>query len=234
MAELTKLPFVSILTPTYNRRLFISQYLKYVRNQDYRGRLEVLVADDGEDSVADLFYSDETIRYIRLDKRMPLGYKRNLLASEAKGHILVHMDDDDYYPPNRVSHAVTKLLSSEKLIAGASQCYFYNLMEEKITVSGPFGNNHATCGTFAYFKEYAKTHGFDDHVFGQEEPVFTKNFSEPMVQLNPLSTMLVMQHRNNTWDKANTTTKPTNHKLQDFIKSNDDRRFYRRLVKSIG
>jgi glycosyltransferase involved in cell wall biosynthesis len=144
---------VSILTPTYNRRPFIPQYLKYVRHQDYKGRIEVLVADDGEDSVADLFQRDITIRYIRLDKRMPLGYKRNLLASEAKGEILVHMDDDDYYPPSRVSHAVSKLISSEKIIAGASQCFFYDLLESKVTVSGPFGDNHGTCGTFAYFNK---------------------------------------------------------------------------------
>ena len=40
------LPLVSILTPTYNRRPFIAQYLRYIRGQDYRGPIEILIADD--------------------------------------------------------------------------------------------------------------------------------------------------------------------------------------------
>jgi glycosyltransferase involved in cell wall biosynthesis len=34
---------------------------------------------------------------------MILGAKRNLIHKHAKGDILVYMDDDDYYPPERVA-----------------------------------------------------------------------------------------------------------------------------------
>ena len=33
----------------------------------------------------------------------------NFLHKKSKGDILVYMDDDDYYPPSRVSHAVETL-----------------------------------------------------------------------------------------------------------------------------
>lgn len=223
-------PFVSILTPTYNRRKFISQYLKYIRQQDYSGRIEVLVADDGTDPVEDLLILDNRFRYFRFNEKKTLGFKRNLLAQEAKGDVLINMDDDDYYPSTRISHAVNQLLLSDKLIAGCSHAYVLNALFEQLYEVGPFGENHATAGTLAYVKEYIKNHSFDDDLSIGEEPSFTNNFTEPMIQLNPLKTILVIQHQQNTWDKSRSSKRPTKYKLKDFIKSNDNRRFYRSLA----
>ena len=224
-------PLVSILTPTYNRRQFIPQYLKYVRAQNYKGPIEILIADDSDISIKDLVENDTRIKYYYFDKKKPLGFKRNLLANEAQGDILVHMDDDDFYPPSRIEHAVNSLLASDKAIAGCSICFFYNVMTDKITVSGPFANNHGTAGTFAYFRECLKDHSFQDEALAQEEPHFTKNFTSPMVQLDPLRTMLVIQHTKNTWDKSKTSSRPTEVKLKEFIHSIEDRRFYKSLKK---
>ena len=221
-------PLVSILTPTYNRRLFIPQYLKYIRKQDYPyNRIEILVADDGEDPVEDLLKLDERVRYIRLTERKPLGFKRNLLAHEAKGDVLVHMDDDDYYPPTRVSHAVSRLLGSGSLLAGASESYIYSTAEDQVVVSGPFGKNHGLDGTFAYFREYARDHSFDDEAMVRVEAQFTENFRSTLTQLDARSTILIIQHPKNTWDKNKTHRRPTRLRLKDFVKDPNDRRFYR-------
>lgn len=221
---------VSILTPTYNRRVFIPQYLKYLYKQDYLGSLEILIADDGEEPIADLLARDPRIRYIRLNEKKPLGYKRNLLASEAKGQILINMDDDDYYPSNRISHAVSQLLKSKLSIAGSSKMFCYNVMSNSISVSGPFGPNHATCATFAFLKEYVATHNFDNQAKAQEEPGFTNSFTAPMCQLDPKSTIVVIEHNLNTWDKSKATDSPTNLKVKDFIRDIKDRRFYQKLA----
>jgi len=42
------------------------------------------------------------IRYIHEKEKQNIGYKRNRLNREARGAIIVAMDDDDYYPPERV------------------------------------------------------------------------------------------------------------------------------------
>ena len=227
-------PLVSVLTPTYNRRLFISQYLKYLRKQTYPfNKLEILIADDGEDPVEDLVSRDDRIRYIRLEERKPLGWKRNLLARKAKGEIILHMDDDDYYPPDRISHAVSRLLDSTCPIAGSTQNFRYNTFEDKVVVSGPFGPNHGLDGTFAYRREYLDKHSFDDEAMVRVEAKFTENFTSEMVQLDPRSTILIIQHRSNTWDKRKSQARPTNHKLKDFVKDMEDRRFYKyRLAKA--
>ena len=89
-------PFVSVLTPTYNRRHFIPFLIKNFKAQTYPKELiEWIVIDDGEDSVADLFEGIECVKYFRYEEKMKLGAKRNLMHKKSKGEILVYMDDDD-------------------------------------------------------------------------------------------------------------------------------------------
>ena len=121
---MNRYPFVSILTPTYNRRHFIPQYLRLLRSQNYPGKFEVIIADDSDMSIRDVLGGDEIIQYHFFKEKMSLGFKREFLCQQAKGDILVHMDDDDYYSPHRVTHAVDMLTKAENLIAGASQCFF--------------------------------------------------------------------------------------------------------------
>jgi len=222
-------PFVSILTPTYNRRIFIQQYLKILRQQDYRGKIEIIIADDSDEPVNDLLGNDEIIKYHYFNEKKSLGFKRNFLAEEARGDILIHIDDDDYYPPERISHAVEILQKNNTLIAGSSQCFFYNTIKDEITISGPFGKNHGTAGTFAYFKDYINDHHFNNNDWAQEEPAFTKNFTIPMTQLDPRKTMIVIWHKNNTWDKSKSAMRPTSLKLKDLNVDIQSRRFYKKL-----
>ena len=73
--------------------------------------MEWLILDDGTDKVKDLFDASGLtyVRYYSEDSKQNIGVKRNKLNELAKGEIVVCMDDDDFYPPERVSHAVTKL-----------------------------------------------------------------------------------------------------------------------------
>ena len=100
-------PFVSILTPTYNRRKFIPYLIACIKDQNYpKERMEWVVFDDGSDPVEDLLLPEfltMNIQYIRSEEKLSIGAKRNRLHEAARGEILVCMDDDDYYPPERVN-----------------------------------------------------------------------------------------------------------------------------------
>lgn len=51
----TSVPFVSICTPTYNRRPFIPTIIKCFDNQDYpKDRMEWIIIDDGTDLIEDM------------------------------------------------------------------------------------------------------------------------------------------------------------------------------------
>jgi glycosyltransferase involved in cell wall biosynthesis len=203
--------------------------------------MEWIILDDGQDSVEDIFMeATKTIpnlRYIRENKKQLIGAKRNRLHKEAKGDIFVCMDDDDYYHPERVSHAVTKLQQDPKIhLAGSSVLFMYYTDVKVILKLGPYGPNHATNGTMAMKASYAKTHFYDETVTHAEEVSFLERYKHPMVQLDPYKVMLVISHTENTFDKKRFLTKEqletnpylkmTQYKIKDFIKDKVLRDFY--------
>lgn len=229
-----KKPFVSVCTPTYNRRPFISSIIKCFQNQDYpKDKLEWIIIDDGEDKVEDLFKDVECVKYFKYDEKLKLGRKRNLMHSKAKGDIIVYMDDDDYYPPNRVSHAVQCLyLNKRALCAGSSEIFIYFRHISKIVTFGPYGPRHATAGTFAFRKELLEQTSYEDDADMAEEKHFLKNYTIPFTQLDPKATILVFSHSLNTFDKKkllnskNKFLHDTDKVVSDFIKDDELKKFY--------
>ena len=122
-------PLVSVCTPTFNRRPFIETIFSCFRNQTYpKDRMEWIIVDDGTDRIKDLVDKSgiSQIKYFEMPNKVSLGEKRNYMHSKATGSIIVYMDDDDYYPPDRVSHAVDKLMENKQaLCAGSSEIYIY-------------------------------------------------------------------------------------------------------------
>jgi hypothetical protein len=219
-------PFVSVCTPTYNRRPFIENMFQCFRNQDYpKDRIEWIIVDDGTDKINDLVAKANIpqIKYFSLPEKLRLGAKRNLMHSHAKGAIIVYFDDDDYYPPERISHAVERLESNKHaLCAGSSELYIYFKHINKMVQCGPYGPNHATAGTFAFRSELLKQTRYEDHAALAEESAFLKNYTIPFVQLDPMKTILVFSHEHNTFDKRKMLEKPHPSVLKESSKKVDD------------
>ncbi len=231
-------PFVSVLTPTYNRAKFIPSLVACYKSQDYpKERMEWIILDDGLESVEELVkkYTADlpNVRYIRLDDKLNIGAKRNILNKEAKGEIMVCMDDDDYYSPERVSHVVKVFQANPTIqLAGSSELYMYYTDTKDIYRLGPYSKRHATNGTLAYRKSYAKTHLYDEDVTFAEERSFLDDYAHPMIQLDPMKVMLVMSHSDNTFEKNNLRNSPnpfvkkTSMKIGQFIKDTELLNFY--------
>jgi glycosyltransferase involved in cell wall biosynthesis len=222
------LPFVSVVVPTKDRRIFIPQLVRCYRQQDYPlDRMELVVLDDGAEPVEDLLAEVRGARYLRRPAVEPVGLKRNRLIEAARGDIIVHMDDDDYYPPSRVSHAVRRLAGSQAGLAGSSRMQILFVMAQKIAEVGPYGPGHATCNTMAYTRRYLEHHRYDDTRASGEEPAFTNNFTEPMEQLDPRQTILCISHSSNTFDKGRIRSRPLAEPLRAFVTCKRSLSFYR-------
>lgn len=231
-------PFVSVITPTYNRRRFIPYLIEMYKIQTYKkDRMEWIILDDGQDKVKDLFDAAAktipNIRYYSADEKMTIGAKRNRLNDLTTGEIIVAMDDDDYYYPERVQHVVQRFASNPKIeLAGSSEIYMYYSDIRSIYKLGPYNPNHATNGTMAWRKSYANTHRYDDEVTHAEEKSFLEEYKNPMIQLDPFKVMLVMSHSENTFDKKKLRdnespfVKKTSMKIKDFIKDANLRNFF--------
>jgi hypothetical protein len=112
------------------------------------------------------------------------------------------MDDDDYYPPERVSHSVEMLLKDDKVMCGGtSEIYLYFKTMNKMIQAGPYGPNHATAGTFAFKTKLLEDTKYNDTAALAEEREFLKGYTVPFVQFDPLKTILVFSHEHNTFDK---------------------------------
>ena len=172
---------------------------------------------------------------------MLLGAKRNYMHEKCKGSIIVYMDDDDYYPPDRISHAVEKLQNDKNaLCAGSSEIYVYYKTMKKMMQCGPYGPNHATAGTFAFKKELLNQTRYNDTAALAEEKAFLKEYTIPFVQLDPLKTILVFSHDHNTYDKRKMfdTSHPDFFKESDktvdtFIKYEDEKPIKKFFMKDI-
>ena len=240
--EKQELPFVSICTPTFNRRPFIPYTIKCFNNQDYpKDRLEWIIIDDGSDLIEDLVKDIPEVKYYKYGKKMSLGKKRNIMHEKSKGDIIVYMDDDDYYPPERVSHAVNMLMTHPNaLCAGASEIYIWFKHIQTMYQFGPYNKNHATAGTFAFKRELLKDHKYDDNAALAEEKAFLKNYTVPFVQLEPKKTILVFSHNQNTFDKKkllangdNLVQKPSDKKVEEFVKEPELFDFYMNKIDSL-
>ena len=238
---MSDLPLVSVLTPTFNRRKFIPILIRCFKAQTYpMDRIEWIVIDDGTDKVKDLFDAAKipNLRYIPVDNKIPLGAKRNMLNDMAKGEICVAMDDDDFYPPDRVKISVTRLRSvkdAQIKVAGSSQMYIYFADRDEIWSAGPYGPDHCTNGTMSYWRSYTLTHRYDDAASKAEEKYFLEDYKAKILQMDSAEHILVISHSKNTFDKRilleqqNPLLTKTNMKLKAFVKDKVIREFYMTL-----
>lgn len=110
-------PRVSCIMPTCNRRPFVERSLIYFARQDCPN-IELIIIDDGDQSVGDLIPDDSRIRYRRVAPGIKLGDKRNLACDMSNGLIIAEWDDDDWYGPQRLSQQIAPLLKGEADISG--------------------------------------------------------------------------------------------------------------------
>jgi glycosyltransferase involved in cell wall biosynthesis len=240
--KLPKNPFISICTPTFNRRPFIPIMIKCFENQTYpKDKIEWIIVDDGTDKIEDLVSHIPQVKYYKYDEKMTLGKKRNLMNEKATGDIIIYMDDDDYYPPDRVSHAVDTLrLNPKALCAGSSEMFIYFKHIHKMYKFGPYGLNHSTAATFAFRRELLSITKFDETSCIAEEKKFLKDYTIPFAQLDSKKSILVFSHTQNSFDKKELLAQGPNQFITesslvpaDFVNEKDVLQFFMEDINTI-
>jgi glycosyltransferase involved in cell wall biosynthesis len=204
-----------------------------IKLQTYKNIIEWIIVEGSnnqEDAVKNKIYIEELVQntninifYIEfINNENKLSDLRNIGNDASKGDIIICMDDDDYYPEDRVTHAVQKLSDSTKLIAGCSRMYMYDYFSNILYQFENFSDNHSTNNCMAYKREYLFNHKYQSGLKCGEEPSFTNNFSEPMVQLFPTKCIVCSSHDTNTVNKRNMcfNLKKSIKKINDFIPPN--------------
>lgn len=144
-----------------------------------------------------------SIVYVPYQYATTLGELRNRGNMACKGDIIICFDDDDYYPPTRIQHVIEQFKAHpDKNIAGCSKLLIHDYTKLQFYQCNGFHDNHSTNSAMAWRKVYLKNHAYDNTKKTGEEASFTNDFTEPMIQLNPLHTVILSAHCQNTYDKS--------------------------------
>lgn len=198
----------SCIMPTFNRPRFVGQAVRYFLAQDYPEK-ELIIVDDGSESVADVVPSDPQIRYFRREGRLPLGAKRNFACEQARGEIIVHWDDDDWNAPWRLRYQVEQLGSAQAEICGLERVFFYAPKEERAwEYVYPGGQRRWVYGaSLCYRKSFWQQHRFPEIHVG-EDTRFVWADGHARIHVLPDPRFLVaLIHENNTSPKHTTESR---------------------------
>lgn len=213
---------VSIITITqYGRFESFKILFEMLKRQTYKNIIEWIIVEGSQNNHDATMNERDILRFLEEEESAftaqldihyieytgnVLGELRNLGNKMASCDIIVCMDDDDYYPPTRVQHAVTVLCDPDTnfLIGGVSDMYIYDFFLNKIykfCSDGAFGDYHSTNNCMAYKREYLLENEHDKLAKNAEERSFTKNYTNPLVQFDSLQTLICISHSSNTFNK---------------------------------
>ncbi len=196
------LPLVSCIMPTYNRRAFVKRAISYFLHQDYAHK-ELIIVDDGTDSISDLVPLDGRIHYIRLPEKTTVGAKRNLACEHARGSIIVHWDDDDWYAPHRLHYQAEALLREGTDICGTTTLLYYDAQRGRAWqyVYPGAGQSWVAGGTLCYMRSFWASNRFAHVNVGEDNRFVRDVLSERVTKLPDARFYVGMVHSRNVSPK---------------------------------
>ncbi|MEZ5941931.1 MAG: glycosyltransferase [Planctomycetaceae bacterium] len=105
MSSPSSQPLVSVIVPTYNRALYISEAIESALSQTHPN-VEILIVDDGSkdntpEIVAELAARDARVRYFR-QENAGVSAARNKAILESRGDFIAFLDSDDVWHPWKI------------------------------------------------------------------------------------------------------------------------------------
>lgn len=183
-----KVPLVSVLITTYNRKNLLKNCLKSVVLQSYKNLQIILIDDASTDGTYEMFQNnfkhDERIEYIRREKNTVQfgGEEDNFRLSHSlkKGDYFINMGDDDYWVDLDFIKNAIKIFEEYPSIGkviGSQVNRYYEDYYDRISISEL--NKKLSDGSNEYFHHSnILPHGF---IEGEE---YLKLFSEKPLSIN--------------------------------------------------
>jgi len=197
------LPNVTIITPTYNRKMFMPLCIRNFEKSDYpKKKLEWIIIDDSDkDEIKELLPTNYNINYIKLNEKHTVGYKRNIGVENAKNDIIVCMDDDDYYQPGSIKYRVACLEHLNKDIVACTNMGVLDINNiiSNVSVSSFIENYELRAfeSSFAFRKSHALKYKFKDTNINEGQNLILNNLDKyEEIIYNPIMVSLI--HYKNT------------------------------------
>ena len=194
-------------------------------------KLEWIIVDDSVESIASLLPNDSRLKYYHFGEdekkallsqigsgsgggeKLPIGMKRNIGANLAvEGAVIVHMDDDDYYPPNSVRIRVMALLSSGKECVSCSAIANFNIkrMISMINVP-PYDMSYekrVSEACLGYTKGFWERQKYNNRAICSEAEDFIRGRTDEVVDTDWQGIIISLRHSGNMTNRNEMTEEP--------------------------
>jgi glycosyltransferase involved in cell wall biosynthesis len=208
---------ISIIIPTLNEEKYIESTLKSLRNQDYKGNYEIIVADGiSKDNTVKIArkYADKVV----LVKKKGIAEGRNEGVKVAKGDILLFIDADTILLFNGLTE-LTKPFKKKNVVGVTCPIlplssnakdfalyWSYNLFVKR-SIKSKKAKIPGICCVYRR-KEFEKLGGFNEKLDTLED----LNFSEKISKLGKIvmidTTLVLTSHRRiEKWGRFNSIKK---------------------------
>jgi glutaredoxin-related protein len=263
----SNLPYISIITPTNNRRQFFKlMYHNFININYPKDKIEWIIIDDGTDPIKNLipfdnnhikyYYFDHTLLYKEFvkkiqninddnhkhgkgknkkgngkgkgrgkgknkknkslnevnqlhstghfyKKKIPIGMKRNIGVKLSSHDIIVHMDDDDYYPSDSIKKRVQLLLQNKDKYqcVGCTTIPSFNINKYISAINAPPLHfplkERISEATLTYFKSFWTEQRYDNQTIGSEATEFLNNREDKCMEIDYTDIIVSLLHKNN-------------------------------------
>ena len=242
---------VSILICFYERPSFLPLIVHNLKTQTfiekYPNQIELVIADDSSANLCldidklkyELQNTIKNITYIKLNEKLTIGQKRNLLCKQAQYSALIFMDDDDYYFPCYIEYSLFELYKRRKALVGSNAmlfCYVdHNFKKLSISCVSPRQIHEATmCMLKSHFDF---TGGFNEYGNGEGSRLIDGHENKVNAKLDISKLMVCICHKKNTCNKemflklGKNADYEFNEEIQALVKSCVDAPIYKTRIR---
>ena len=203
------LPYVSIITPTYNRKTLFAMAMYNVFGFYYPPeKIEWVIVEDitdnmtENDTVKSILPDDRRIKHILLHsgtEPYTIAMKRNIAVSNASHRYIVHVDDDDIYEEHTLLARVKLLMRYESegiQCVGSTMIGTYDIIKNRSSMAsdGPISLSEAS---MAYVREFWSERRFDDDCIRGEHKSFTEGRLHKIMDVPFAFTVIALIHKTN-------------------------------------
>ena len=196
-----ELPYISLLTPTKNRKKLFPLIIDCFNNFNYpKEKIEWIILDDSDngDNLIDILPKDNRIKYKKLNikKKLTISQKRNICVKLASHDILLNIDDDDYYFPNNLLARVKVLLSYPDInMVGCGVICCYDILKKNYFLSG--NKSRLAEATMTFRRKFWEEKKFNNNLIFAEGDEFILNRKKECYRIPFGLVMCVINHNKN-------------------------------------
>jgi glycosyltransferase involved in cell wall biosynthesis len=196
---------ISIIIPVYNREEELKRAITSVIEQTIKNWELIVIDDFSEKDIKSIVnsFSDERIKYYRLDKKGNANVCRNLGIKNAKGEYIAMLDSDDEWLPKHLEKSlqllnilnVDGLFSSYKVFDGETyrNAIIRSMRENESMLNYILDGNSAATPTHFYKSTCAKEILWDEEFQRHQDYDFAIRFSKKY-SFSPVQLFTVIVH----------------------------------------